>query len=185
MNQKVHRIGAAAVLVISFGMYLKTVALTVSFWDCGEFIACSYILGVPHPPGAPLYLLLGRLFTFLPIGEDPAFPVNLMSVISSALAVMFVYLITVRLILLARGGDQDGEETGFWRHLPVVVGGATAALRLTLISSPVAVLTNEGPSTSNVTGWLLPVSMMDSGLQAVTDAPTSGPQTSSRRGFAA
>ena len=128
MNPTVHRVGAATVLLISFGGFLKTVAPTVSFWDCGEFIACSYILGVPHPPGAPLYLLLGRLFTFLPFGEDPAFPMNLMSVITSALAAMFVYLITVRLILLTREGDAEGE--GLWRDLPVVVGGMTAALML-------------------------------------------------------
>ncbi len=132
MNPKVHRVGAAAVLLISLGMFLKTVAPTVSFWDCGEFIACSYILGVPHPPGSPLYLLMGRLFTFLPIGSDPAFPVNLMSVISSALAVMFIYLITVRLILLTREGQAGGvtEAQGVWGELPVVVGGATAALML-------------------------------------------------------
>ncbi len=128
MNPTVHRVGAATVLLLSFGVFFKTVAPTVSFWDCGEFIACAYTLGVPHPPGAPLYLLLGRLFTFLPFGEDPAFPMNLMSVITSALAVMFVYLITVRLILLTREGDPAGE--GPWRDLPVVVGGVTAALML-------------------------------------------------------
>ena len=128
MNPTIHRVGAATVLLLSFGVFFKTVAPTVSFWDCGEFIACAYTLGVPHPPGAPLYLLLGRLFTFLPFGEDPAFPMNLMSVITSALAAMFVYLITVRLILLTRKGDPAGE--GLWRDLPVVVGGMTAALML-------------------------------------------------------
>lgn len=129
MKVRIHQIMAVAVLLVSGGVYLKTAAPTVSFWDCGEFISCSYTLGVPHPPGSPLYLLLGRLFTFLPIGEDAAFPVNLMSVIASAVAAMLVYLITVRLIRLAEGDTEDRTQ-GLWREAPAVVGGATAALML-------------------------------------------------------
>ena len=54
--------------VISFIVYSITVEDTASFWDCGEFIAVSYKLEVPHPPGAPFYLLLGRIFSFLALG---------------------------------------------------------------------------------------------------------------------
>jgi hypothetical protein len=91
------------VTLISFFVYLKTVAPTSSFWDCGEFIACSRILGVPHPPGAPLYLLIGRVFSLIPFAQDIAFRVNLISVIVSALTVLFTYLIIVRLIIIWRG----------------------------------------------------------------------------------
>ena len=116
---------AVGVFLISLAMFIKTAAPTVSFWDSGEFIACAFTLGIPHPPGAPLYLLIGRLFTMLPLGDDPAFPMNLISAITSALAVLFVYLITVRLIRLGWG---DGERNP--APVPGVVGGVVAALML-------------------------------------------------------
>ena len=84
--------------LLSLIVYLLTIAPTVSFWDCGEFIATSYTLGVPHPPGSPLYLLIGRFFSMLPIGSDIAYRVNLISPIVSALAVMFLFLIVVQLL---------------------------------------------------------------------------------------
>ena len=92
-NIFLNRLLAAVTLVISFIVYLSTMATTVSYWDCGEFIATSYILGVPHPPGSPLYLILGRIFSMLPLSTDIAYRVNLMSPITSALAVMLLYLI--------------------------------------------------------------------------------------------
>ena len=78
-------------------------APTVSYWDCGEFIATSYILGVPHPPGSPLFLIIGRIFSLFPISSDIAFRVNMISPIASALSVMLLYLIIVKLINIYRG----------------------------------------------------------------------------------
>ena len=54
INRKIQIIVGSAVFLIAFITYARTVAPTTSFWDCGEFIACSHILGVMHPPGAPL-----------------------------------------------------------------------------------------------------------------------------------
>ncbi len=116
---------AVGVFVVSLAVFIKTAAPTVSFWDSGEFIACAFTLGIPHPPGAPLYLLIGRLFTMLPVGEDPAFPMNLISAITSAFAVLFVFLITVRLILLGWGAGERNVK-----RVSSVVGGAVAALML-------------------------------------------------------
>lgn len=81
------------VFAISLFVFSATVERTASFWDCGEFIACAYKLQVPHPPGAPIFLLLGRLFSLF-AGSDKtqvAYWINMMSVVSSALTILFMH----------------------------------------------------------------------------------------------
>ena len=81
-------------------VYGITVEPTASYWDVGEFIAASYKLEVPHPPGAPFFLLIGRMFSlFAPDVELVALFVNFVSVISSAFTIMFLYW---TIILLSR-----------------------------------------------------------------------------------
>ncbi|MBD3165543.1 DUF2723 domain-containing protein, partial [bacterium] len=106
-DQRAHRIIAGAVLLYAIIQFFSTVAPTTSFWDCGEFIACSYSLGVPHPPGAPFYLLLGRFFTMFFPAEDVGFRVNALSAIVSALTVLLTYLIIVRLVRKFRGPETS------------------------------------------------------------------------------
>ena len=115
---RLNRIVASIVLAISFIVYLLTMAPTVSYWDCGEFIATSYILGVPHPPGSPLYLLIGRIFSMIPTNPDIAFRVNIISPIVSALACMLLYLTIVKIILHWRGKIKDNAD------LLIVFGGS-------------------------------------------------------------
>jgi len=107
---KWNRILAAIVLVFSFLIYFMTMSPTVSFWDCGEFIATSYTLGVPHPPGSPLYLIIGRIFSMLPFNDDIAFRVNMISPIVSAVAVMLLYLIIVKFAANWRGGINNKSD---------------------------------------------------------------------------
>jgi hypothetical protein len=102
---------AGVIFLASFLTYLSTMAITTSFWDCGEFIACSYILGVPHPPGAPLYILVGRIFSMLPTSGDIGFRVNLMSPIISGVTAMLTYLIIVRLLMIWKGQPQTWTKT--------------------------------------------------------------------------
>ncbi len=106
----VNRVMAGIAFLFSLIIYLRTIAETVSFWDCGEFITCSYILGIPHPPGAPFYLLIGRIFTMLPLATDIALRVNIISALTSALTVMLTYLIIVRLIKQWRGEPKNSED---------------------------------------------------------------------------
>ena len=80
MNYKLLRnIIGAVVFLISFIVFVLTVQPTVSFWDCGEFIAASHYLQVPHPPGTPFFLLLGRIFSMIPFVENIGLRVNYIS----------------------------------------------------------------------------------------------------------
>ncbi len=103
-------ITAAVVFLVSFLTYLSTIAPTTSFWDCGEFIASSYILGIPHPPGAPLYILIGRIFSVLPIASDIGLRVNIISALFSAFTAMFAFLIIVRLLEMWQGKAKTAEQ---------------------------------------------------------------------------
>jgi len=94
-QDKTNTLVAVFVFLFSLAVYTITMTPTVPFWDSGEFIATSYILGVPHAPGTPLYVLIGRLFTLVPIATI-AERVNWFSSLSSAVAVLFTYLVTVK-----------------------------------------------------------------------------------------
>ena len=97
-------------LIISFIVYMLTMAPTVSFWDCGEFIACSATLSVPHPPGAPLFLLFGRIFSMIPFSQDIAYRTNLLSVLSSAAAIIVLYYSIILLIERFRGKSKSNKD---------------------------------------------------------------------------
>ncbi len=107
---RTNRLIALFILVLSFLVYYDTMAPSVSYWDCGEFIAVAYTLGVPHPPGSPLFLLLGRIASMLPFSEDIAFRVNLLSPLSSAFAVFFLYLIIVQVVNHWRGKIESKQD---------------------------------------------------------------------------
>ena len=93
MFKKGHYILAFLSFLISLCIYTMTMAPTTSFWDCGEFIASSFIMGVPHPPGAPLFLIIGNVFSNIPIFNDIGARVNFLSPLISAFSVGFLYLI--------------------------------------------------------------------------------------------
>ncbi|PRY50301.1 uncharacterized protein DUF2723 [Arcticibacter pallidicorallinus] len=85
-------IGIMLFIIASFTYWL-TMEPTVSFWDCGEFIAAAYKLQVGHQPGAPLFLMLGKLFSILSLGDASkvAYWVNMSSVVASGATVMFLF----------------------------------------------------------------------------------------------
>jgi len=114
---------AGFVFLFTFIIFYMTKAPSFSFWDCGEFVACSYILGIPHPPGSPLYIILGRFFSIFPIAADIAARINLLSVVSSSGTALFGYLVTVRLIRF-----WFTEQKNIYDRLVVYIGGLTGSL---------------------------------------------------------
>ncbi len=91
--QRTNNITGWIVFAIALLTYWFTFEETASYWDCGEFIAVAFKLEVPHPPGAPLFLLLGRLFSFLALGDvtKVAFWINFMSVLAAAFTILFLF----------------------------------------------------------------------------------------------
>jgi tetratricopeptide (TPR) repeat protein len=90
--------GGAIVVLATQIVYLLTLTISCPFWDSGEFIASSYILGIPHAPGTPLYVLVGRVFSLLPFGEISG-RVNYLSAFGSTLTALFTYLVVAKLSL--------------------------------------------------------------------------------------
>jgi len=79
------------VFLIATAVYVLTLEPTTSLWDCGEYITTAFKLEVGHPPGAPLFMMLGRLFTVFSGPESAAYMVNLMSALSSSFTILFLY----------------------------------------------------------------------------------------------
>ncbi len=107
---------------IALIVYLLTLEPTVSLWDCGEFIASSYKLQVGHPPGAPLFMILGRVFSiFTSNTEKVAMMINAVSAFASAFTILFLFW-TISHLLKKIFPDASGKAS--MAHMIVVLGGS-------------------------------------------------------------
>ena len=99
-QQRNNNIAGWAVFCISLLIYVLTLEPTLSLWDCGEFLVSAYKLEINHSPGAPLFMLIGRIFSLLSFGnpEKAAYSINLVSAVSSAATILFLYWTIVWLI---------------------------------------------------------------------------------------
>lgn len=98
-------------IIIAFVVYSLTMEPTTSFWDCGEFIASAYKLQVGHPPGAPLFAMIARVFSLLAGGDvtKVAMMVNLVSVVSSAFTIGFLFWTIVAIIKRIKALNNNGK----------------------------------------------------------------------------
>jgi hypothetical protein len=116
--------------VFSAIVYLLTLEPTVSFWDCGEFILSAFKLQVGHPPGAPLFLMIGRIATLFAGGDTSkaALMVNILSALCSAFAIMFLFWTITHLVRRVFVNDKALES----KHVPAILGsGVLGALAYT------------------------------------------------------
>jgi hypothetical protein len=91
--RKVNNITGWVVFVIASLVYILTAEKAGSLWDCGEFVSAAYKVQMPHPPGAPLFVLLGRFFIIL-FGDNPAGAakaVNIMNALASGATILFLF----------------------------------------------------------------------------------------------
>src|SRR2546430_6006863 len=89
---------AAIAAALVFILYLVTLAPSVAMWDTGEYMAAVKVLGIPHPPGNPFFMLLGHAFASLPIPVSYAARINIMAALASALSAGLWFLITERIV---------------------------------------------------------------------------------------
>jgi hypothetical protein len=133
--QKTNNITGWIMFTIALATYWITMEDTASYWDCGEFIAVSYKLEVPHPPGAPLFLLIGRLFSFLAFGDvtKVAYWINFTSVLSSAFTILFLFW---SIVLFGRKLLKISTEEELSKNTLLLMGaGAIGALAYTFSDS--------------------------------------------------
>ncbi|HET7633040.1 MAG TPA: DUF2723 domain-containing protein [Gemmatimonadaceae bacterium] len=102
---------------VVFLLYLVTLAPTTAMWDTSEYISAAYTLGLPHPPGNPLFVLLGRVMSVLPIAGSVAMRINIFAAFCSAIAASMWFLTTEH--VLARWFHE------YWRR---ILGAAIATL---------------------------------------------------------
>lgn len=128
-HRKRNALFATISFLYAFIIYFLTVAPTTSFWDPAEYIAIAHTLQVAHPPGSPFFALVGRLVSMFIPTEYVAFSINMISVTASAITIMLLYLIIVRLIEEWRG---PVEEMSFMDQAGTYAGGLIGALTFTV-----------------------------------------------------
>ena len=113
--KQINNLTGWVVFAVATLVYVLTVEQTASFWDPGEFIAVAYKLQVPHPPGAPFFLLVYRMFSFFAFGDplQVAYWMNIGSALFSSFSILFLFwsitLFGKKLFKVTEGQESKSE----------------------------------------------------------------------------
>ena len=134
--KKLNNIIGWFVFAIASFVYLSTIEPTVSFWDCGEYIATAYKLEVGHPPGAPLFQLLGRLFSLFaePGTSQVAVAVNVLSALCSSFTILFLFW-TITAFGRKLYSQKSEKKQDPVRMIAILAAGVIGALTYTFSDS--------------------------------------------------
>jgi hypothetical protein len=131
--KRINNITGWLVFIIASAVYIMTMEATGSLWDCGEFASSAYKLQIPHPPGAPLFVLIGRLFMAPFDPQHAATGINLMSALASSFTILFLFWsIThfARKLVTKNGGELNNQNI-----VAVMAAGVVGALAYTFSDS--------------------------------------------------
>jgi hypothetical protein len=131
--KRINNITGWIVCIIACAVYIMTMEATGSLWDCGEFASSAYKLQIPHPPGAPLFVLIGRLFMVPFDAAHAATGINLMSALASGFTILFLFWSITH--FARKLVTKDGTELTNEKIYGVMAAGIVGALAYTFSDS--------------------------------------------------
>lgn len=131
--KRINNITGWLVCIIACAVYIMTMEATGSLWDCGEFASSAYKLQIPHPPGAPLFALIGRIFMAPFDPQHAATGINLMSALASGFTILFLFWSITH--FGRKIATKNGEEMTSEKIFSVMAAGVVGALAYTFSDS--------------------------------------------------
>jgi len=134
--KRINNITGWVICIIACFVYLSTMEATGSFWDCGEFASSAYKLQIPHPPGAPLFIMLGRLF-MIPFSNpnNAILGLNTMSALMSGFCILFLFWTITHFAKKLVEKNNNGNPLTDQQIFTIMAAGAVGALAYTFSDS--------------------------------------------------
>lgn len=105
-------VGAGVAVACVLALYVFTLAPSTTMWDTSEYMTAAYVFGLPHPPGNPLFVILGRFFSLLPLGGSVAVRINVLAALSGAVSAGVWFLVAARVARRAGAGGRMASVAG-------------------------------------------------------------------------